>query len=559
MKVYEAIAAALANEEIGTIFGLMGDGNLSLWAALARDGRVPIVSARHEAAAVAMADGFARVTGRAGVAMVTCGPGLTQVGTSLVIAARNRTPLVLIAGEIPRSAKNRMQLMDQRRFAEACEARYCTITSPDDLAEEIAEAFYAARAHRQPVLLSLPNDLQERAFDWDFSYRPSIEFLAGGAAPPSESSLLPLVEALARAERPVIVAGKGAKAAEARGDIIRLADRVGALLATSLQGKGLFAGHPFDIGIAGAFASAPSEQLLAEADFVLGVGAELGYYTTEGGLLFPEAEVARIDIKPAPEEIGVLPGLYLRGDAKAAVAALDAMLEARQVRGKPGFRTAETRAILDQPAPSLEKPADGLDPRALAAALSASLPQSALVTCGAGHFFSFPAMYLSLPGGADIHFSYHFGAVGQGLPLAIGIGLGHPGRPHVVIEGDGSLMMNLQELETVVRIGQKMVLIVWNDSGFGAEVHKLRAKGLDAAIAQWSSPDFVAIARAFGADGVRLARESDITDAVRTGLAKGGLYVIDARVSPTATSDPYGKIHFGHANQAPLLRPVAAQ
>src|SRR4029079_1355112 len=117
-------------------------------------------------------------------------------------------------------------------------------------------------------------------------------------------------------ERPVIIAGRGARAANARDEIMKLADRVGVLRRPARSGRGYFAGHSWDIGIAGAFASAPSEQLLADADFVLGVGAELGYYTTEGGLLFPSAEVARIDIKAAPEEIGVIPGLYVQGDGR---------------------------------------------------------------------------------------------------------------------------------------------------------------------------------------------------------------------------------------------------
>ena len=144
--------------------------------------------------------------------------------------------------------------------------------------------------------------------------------------------------------------------------------------------------------------------------------------------------------------------------------------------------------------------------------------------------------------------------MGQGLPLAIGIGAGNPGRPHVSIEGDGSMMFNLQELDTVCRYKMQMVLIVWNDAGFGAEVHKLHAKGFDQSLAQWESPDFVAIARAFGGDGVRIAKESDLPGAVTEGLRKGGLYLIDARVSPTTASDPYSKVHFGLENRAPLLR-----
>jgi len=556
MKVYEAISEALLAEGCTTMFGLMGDGNMSLWGALGRRKDVTIISARHEAAAVSMADGYSRTTGKVGVAMVTCGPGLTQLGTTLMIAARNHSQLVVITGEIPAGAANKLQSMDQRRFTEACTARFVTITSADNMGQEIAEAFYATRVHRVPVVLNLPMDLQEQSIDWDLEYRPSTQFLQPRAETPSPEQLDPVVNKLVTAQRPVIIAGRGAIAANAKDEIARLADRVGALLATSLQGKGLFAGHPWDLGIAGAFAAAPAERLLAEADFVLGIGAELGYYTTEGGLLFPAAEVARIDIKPAPEEIGVIPGLYVQGDAKKSAIALIQALETRQVR-KDGFRTPSTRAVLDEPPHQFEAPTDGLDPRSLARHLSASLPKGVLLTLGAGHFFSFPAMYLALPEGAEMQFSYQFGAVGQGLPMAIGTGAGNPGRPHVAIEGDGSLMFHLQELDTVCRYAMQMVLVVWNDNGFGAEFHKLKAKGFDPALAQWSSPDFVALARAFGGDGVRLQRESDIGAAVAEGLRKGGLYLVDARVSPSIMSDPYGKVHYGIENRAPLLRPLA--
>jgi acetolactate synthase I/II/III large subunit len=555
MKAYEAIAQSLKAEGITDFFGLMGDGNMWLWGALCRDPSIKGYSARHESMAVSMADGYARTTGRVGVAMVTCGPGLTQCGTSLIAAYRGRTPVVVIAGEIKPGAKNKTQSMDQRRFTEASYARFHTVTSLDNMAEEIAEAFYAARLHRVPVVLNLPMDLQEDDIDWDYAYRPSTDFLPPRMETPSADALAPVIEKLIAAERPVIIAGRGARAANAKDAIIELADRVGALLATSLQGKGYFAGEAWDVGIAGAFASAPSEHLLADADFVLGVGAELGYYTTEGGLLFPSAEVARIDIKAVPEEIGVIPGMYIQGDGRKTVAAINEALAARQVR-KTGLRTAATRAVLDAPAHQFEAPADGLDPRALAGQLGAALPKGVLLTCGAGHFFSWIGMYMPLPEGAEIQYSYNFGAVGQGIGVAIGTGAGNPGRQYVAVEGDGSLMFNLQELETIVRHKMQMVLIVWNDAGYGAEVHKLVAKGFDEKLAQWESPDFVALAKAFGGDGVKLAKASDIGAAVAQGLRQGGLYLIDARVSATTPTDPYAKVYFGTESKAPLLRPV---
>jgi acetolactate synthase-1/2/3 large subunit len=554
MKVYDAIAQALLAEHDGPIFGLMGDGNMSLWGALGQTIPERLISSRNEAGAVAMADGYFRANGQLGLATITCGPGLTQVGTSLMAAARNRTPMVVVIGEIPPGDKNKLQSMDQRRFAEACSARYYSITKPDSVGEEIAEAFYAARVNRCPVILNLPMDIQERTYDFDFEYRPSTSFMPKGAMIASEEALKPIADALERAERPVIIAGRGARNAEARAAIESLADRVGALLGTSLQAKGLFAGSDYDIGIAGAYASAPAEQLFAEADFVLGVGAELGYYTSEGGLLFPSAEVARIDIAPAPAELGVVPGLYARGDAVTTVKSLDAMLQARKVQ-KEGFRTDATREVRDTPTEPYPRATDGLDPRYLLQRLGTALPDNALVTCGAGHFLGFVAMHLPLPADADMRFSVQFGAIGQTLPVAFGIGAAIPDRPHVVIEGDGSMMMNLQELDTIVRYKQQMVLIVWNDVGFGAEVHKLRRKGFEPSLAAWDrSPDFVALAKAFGGDGMTLEKEDDIDAAINQGLAHGGLFVIDARVSPSLVSDAYLKLHFGQPNRAPLLR-----
>ena len=549
MKVADAVARALRAEG-EMAFGLIGDGNIPLWGAMVAAG-MQVHSARHEAAAVAMADGYARVTGRTGLATVTWGPGLTQIGTSLMAASRNRTPLVLLLPELPAGHKNNLQTMDQRRFLDACETRYLRVNRPENLAEEIAEAFYAVGTQPGPVALALPMDLLAEELEWDVDYTPSAQFVPdpAGADPQAVEAL---VDLMVSAERPVIIAGRGAKSAGARDEIIRVADRVGALLATSLQAKGLFDGHEFDIGIAGAFASAPSEELFAQADFVLAMGAELGYYTSEGGLLFPSAKVARVDVQ-APREIGVLPGHFVRGDALKTAAAMHAALERRQVQ-VPGYRTAETRAVLARSMPAPERPQDGLDPRILMRELSAALPRDSRVVCGAGHFFGFVSMYLALPEGGDIQYSTQFGAVGQTLPLALGMALARPGEPHIVLEGDGSLLFHIQELETAVRYGVPLTVIVLNDAGYGAEVHKLRTHGLDVGLARWKSPDYVALAKAFGGDGVLLQRETDLPGALAQGLERRGLFLIDCRISPSTLSDPYQKIHQGSENRAPLLR-----
>jgi thiamine pyrophosphate-dependent acetolactate synthase large subunit-like protein len=535
---------------------VVGDANLGVWTALGVTPGVTLYAARHEAAAVTMAEAHARTTGGVGVATVTRGPGLTHTATSLIAAYKGLSPVVVIAGDTPAGSKNSHQDIDQRKFAEGCNTRFQQLNSADSVLEDVREAFYTARVHRCPVILNLPADIQEKKYDSDWKYAPSTRFLPAPVRAPDAAAIRDLADALTAAERPIIIAGRGARNPEARDAIVALADRAGALLATTLLAKGLFAGHPYDLGISGAFSSAPSECLLAGADFVLSFGADLGYHTAQGGLMFPNATVARVDIKPAADGISMLPGRFVQGDAQVTATALREELELRQLN-QSGYRSAGTDDILKAAPATFERPTDGLDPRQLMRHMSAALPARTLVTCGIGHFFAFPAMYLALPEDGEMQFSHHFGAIGQGLAYAIGSCVGARNRPHVLIEGDGSLLQHLQELETVVREGLQLTVVVWNDAGYGAEVHKMRVKGMNTAFAQWTSPDFVALARAFGGDGVLLKDEAQIAEAVRTGITSGGLYVIDARVSPTTVSDPYNKLHLGKANRAPLLRPLA--
>jgi len=556
MKVNEALADALATEAEGPIFGLMGDANMPVWDSLCKDERVRMVWSRHDGAAILMADGFAQATGRLAVATVTCGPGLANAANAILTASRANTPMVIFTGEyIPDGGKGGLQALDQRRFAAACEAEFRHLGRIDTLADDIAEGFYTARTRKCPVILNMLQPLWEAELKWAWDYRPSRDYVPDTANSPPQRLLETAVEQLLAAKRPVIIAGRGAQYANAHEAMVKLGERLGALLATTLVAKGYFDGEPYDVGIAGSFSGAITEKLLAEADLVIGVGASLNFFTSEGGLLFPSAQTIRIDTRAHAPTIGFTPGLYLQGDARVTTQALLAAIEARGT-SQEGYRNASTREALAASTPQPPLATDGLDPRELMRTLSRALPERTQVVSGAGHFWSWPIAHLALPPGGRYQHTAAFGSIGLALAHGIGAAAGNPDRKTLVIEGDGSLLQAIQELHAAAEQKIPLVVLVMNDAGYGAEVLKMTWKKRDPSDAQWSSPDYVSVARAFGGDGVRISDVRELPAAIEKGFASGVPFIIDAPISPTLVSDSYSRLFLGQPNQGPLLRPV---
>lgn len=555
MKVSQALADAFALESDGILFGLMGDANMAVWDAVIADGRNRIVWSRHDGAAILMADGYAQASGKLGIATVTSGPGLACGANALISAARAGTPLVVLTGEYPDDGKTSAQALDTQRFARACECEFRSLSRLDTFAEDLAEGFYTARTRQRPIIISLPHAHWDAELQWAWEYRPSKEFVPRRDLAAPREAIADLAVRLRNAQRPVILAGRGAQYAGARAALEALGQHMGALLATSLVAKGFFDGNPYDIGVSGSFSSAPTEALMAEADCVLAFGASLNSYTSEGGLLFPHAEVVRVDVKPHPASIGVVPGLYLQGDAKRTAEDLLVMLQAAGTAVE-GYRTAETRDRLGAPVPQPPRATDGLDPRVLMQELSKALPDGAQVVSGAGHFWSWPVAHLVLPPGGRFQHTAAFGSIGLGLAEAIGAATAAPDRLTVLIEGDGSLLQAIQELHAAAEQKVRVAVVLMNDSAYGAEVLKMQWKGRDYRAAQWASPDYVSIARGFGGDGVVLESEGDLVSAIARAAACDGPFVIDARISPTLVSDAYAKLFLAQENRIPLLRPV---
>src|SRR5215471_2185081 len=209
MKVYEGLAKAFYGEGVTSIFGMMGDGNMYWMEALHNLG-VNLLEVRHEGAGLGMADGWARATHTPGVATATCGPGVTQLATALVTAARAQSGLVAFVGESPTDDEEYIQRFDQSRFAEACESGFVRVLSADRAYDAVRKAFYLARLESRPIMLSAPMDIQQQAMDDDEEYAPSTTLLTQPPIEPSREALERAAEIIASSKRPVIVAGRGA-------------------------------------------------------------------------------------------------------------------------------------------------------------------------------------------------------------------------------------------------------------------------------------------------------------------------------------------------------------
>ncbi|MGA8760757.1 MAG: thiamine pyrophosphate-binding protein, partial [Stellaceae bacterium] len=339
-QVSDILAQAFAAEGVDTLFTLMGDANMYWSAAMADNQNTRLIHARHEHCAVAMADGYARASGKVGVASVTCGPGFTQIMTALVMAARGNAPVVVFSGDAPINASWYMQEIDQAPLALATGAHFVPIRTVDRALDCVREAFYVARAERRPVVLSVPLDLQKEEFPYLPDYTPSSDLMPRPQIIPPDPALVDEVATMiAEAERPIVIGGRGAVWSGARQALETLADESGALLATTLLGKGLFNGNPFALDIAGTFATDLGREFFAESDLVIGAGAGLGHYTTEGGYLYPNAKVVQIDTSPRGLWQGVRTAdLHIRADARATAEAITRRLHERGIR-RPGWRS----------------------------------------------------------------------------------------------------------------------------------------------------------------------------------------------------------------------------
>jgi acetolactate synthase-1/2/3 large subunit len=546
MLVTDGIAKALANLGADTVFGVVGSGNFHVTNALIAHG-ARYVAARHECGAATMADAWARLSGRPGVLSLHQGPGLTNALTGITEAAKARTPLLVLAADVSSRAVTSNFRIDVGAIAAATGATPARLGSASLALNDAVRAYRLARDEQRTVVLALPLDVQASQCTWPGA--PASD--AAASHLPSDQQAGELAAALATAARPVFIAGRGARNAAARSALEKLADSCGALLATSAAAKGLFRGNPWDLDVSGGFASPLAAELIGGADLIVAWGCSLNMWTTRHGSLIGEGtRVIQVDCEAAAVGRHRRVQLGVIGDAALTAYAVAALLEHEpreplasaaanpaELPG-PGYRSAGLRERLaaevrwrDVPFDD-ESDGDRIDPRSLTIALDDMLPAERVVAVDSGNFMGYPSMFMSVPDQDGFCFTQAYQSIGLGLASAIGAAIARPDRLTVAALGDGGALMGISELETAVRLSLPMVIVVYDDEAYGAEVHHFGPEGFPLETVRFPGADIAAIARGFGCDAVTVRSLDDLRP-VRDWLETrtGRPIVIDAKVT----------------------------
>jgi thiamine pyrophosphate-dependent acetolactate synthase large subunit-like protein len=466
------------------------------------------------------------------VVTVHQGCGLTNAMTGIAEAAKSRTPMLVLAAEATAPRSNFR--VDQSALAAAVGATPLRVRSPETAVEDAARAWHVAVTERRTVVLNLPLEVQAA---------PAVLAAPPGAPaadrpPASDSAVAALATALASAARPVFIAGRGA--VDAGAELSALAASCGALLATSAAAKGLFAGDPWSLDVSGGFATPVAATLIADADVVVAWGSSLNMWTTRhGALIAPTTQVAQVDLDESALAAHHRVDLPAVGDAAATARAVLAALPG----GSVGYRRPEVRSRLVREGRwrDVPYPDDGddtrIDPRTLTIALDDILPAERLVAVDSGNFMGYPSMFLSVPDQRGFCFTQAFQSIGLGLASALGAALAAPDRLPVAACGDGGFLMAIAELETICRLSLGMLIVIYNDNAYGAEVHHFGPHGHPLSTVVFPDTDLAAIARGYGCEAVTVRAPSDLSPVAEWAAGpRTAPMVIDAKVAATRPS-----------------------
>lgn len=533
MKVHEAIAAALRANGIDTLFGLLGDANLFMVRSFAQDQGGRFVAAGNEAGATLMAIGYSSVSGRPGAVSVTHGPGMTNSLTALVEGVKARVPLLFLCGDTPVADKHHFQNISQRELIEATGAGFEQLESPATAMADFARALERVLREGRPIALNMPAN-----FEWEqCEDRPLVATQPEApTAPNHDDALDNAIGMLASARTPIVLAGRGAATPEAEQAMRRLAERSGALLATTLKGRGLFLDDPFSMGVYGTLSTPAAGDLIVQSDCVIAFGCSLNKFTGAKGPYFEGKRIIQCNIESESNSEHHEPDVSLVGDPAQICDTIVHWLDEAEIP-PAGFRNDDVLRQLREDEPFADLPntasENTVDLTRALLRINEVLPKDRTFACDVGRYVGQAWKAIDVTHPRHYIHTVHFGSIGLGLPCAIGASIAEPEKPALVVTGDGGFMLGgLTEFHTAVREACKLIVVVCNDGSYGAEYVQYEARGLDPTLSLFHWPEFAELATAMGGTGISVRTSSDLERACELIRSASGPLLIDLKLDP---------------------------
>jgi acetolactate synthase-1/2/3 large subunit len=534
----EAVLESLKREGVDVVFGLPGGVLLPLYDAIYRS-EIRHILVRHEQGAAHMADGYARATGKVGVCIATSGPGATNLVTGIANAYMDSVPMVAITGQVNTFliGKDAFQEADITGITLPITKHNYLLRSAKEIGRVFREAFHIARSGRPgPVLIDLPRDVtvEEVEFTWPEvnlpGYHPSTKV--------HEMQIKKAAKALMEAERPVIYVGGGVRYALAHQELFELATKINAPVTTTLMGIGCFPeDHPLSLGMLGMHGTKYANYAVQESDLLMAVGARFDDRVTGKIASFaPRAKIIHIDVDPAEVGKNVRVDIPVVGDAKNALTAL-----IKEVSPKPRSAWNEMTEAWKKDHPLKYVPDMNVIKPQFVIEKLCELAPDAIITTEVGQNQMWAAQFFVHRDPQKFVSSGGLGTMGYGFPAAIGAKMGRPECEVIDIAGDGSFLMNSQELATAVVNDIPVKVAILNNGCLGM-VRQWQElffeKRYSATILGRTSPDFVKLAEAYGAVGLRATRPSEVEPVIRTALATDRPTIMDFIVNPAEKVSP---------------------
>jgi acetolactate synthase-1/2/3 large subunit len=551
MSGAQALLESLEHQKVEVIFGILGGAILPVYDALCGNNKIRHILARHEQCAAHEAEGYARASGRAGVCMATSGPGATNLVTGIANAYMDSSPMIALTGQIPASGVNTSYMIGKDAFQEADIIGITTAITkysyqPRTVAEiplTVNNAFYIATTGRPgPVLIDLPKNVQAGIENVEFTNKIDVR---GYKLPdePNPTKISEAADLLAQAEFPIILAGGGVITSCASDEIVQMSDLLMAPVATTFMGKGAFPeNHPLSLGSIGMHGNPAANKLMGEADVLLAVGTRFSDRATANLDSFaPNAKKIHIDIDNAEINKNIEVDVPIVADAKDTLKMLYAAVTQNLHKGEGKAWTKRVKEAKEQLSPLLKEMPRDLVPKSLLIELRKLLQESDIVTTEVGQNQMWSALYFKALKPRTFISSGGLGTMGFGFPAAIGAKVACPDRAVVDVAGDGSFIMSEQELACSVTENIPVTVIVLNNSilGMVAQWQRMLYKRRYMSVHLGKTPDFVKLAEAYGAQGLRATSIEEFHKAVKTALNSKVTTVIDVPIGSETDVVPF--------------------